>query len=127
MTSTTDLLRPITSAVAVLVVSGCAAFANPSAADARPDWQSSMRSAVPADQLGETAYNHVVYSSPFVRRSARLGDDPRSSMRSPLSAEQAGQTSASHTIHAGPVDQHYRAGDGHASMRSAIDASQLGE
>jgi|GEM_PF-1819530 len=127
MTSPAALLRYIFLATAVLTVTGCTTLANPGAHSAHDDWRSSMRRAIPADQLGETAYNHVVYSAPFQRSTERMGDDPRSSMRKPLAAERAGETAASHTLYTGRINDHYRAGDGHASMRSAIPASQIGE
>jgi len=127
MMSSRTLLRRSALAIAILAVTGCTALANPSAGGAHIAAQASMRSAIPADQLGETAYNHVVYSAPFQHSSGPLGDDPRASMRNAVSAEQAGETAVSHALYTETVEEHYRPDDGHASMRSALPASQLGE
>ncbi len=127
MMSFTSFFRRSALAIAILAATGCTALANPSTGRCHIAAQSSMRSAVPADQLGETAYNHVVYSAPFRHATGPLGDDPRSSMRNAVSAEQAGEAEVSHALYTETVADHYRPGDGHASMRSARPASQLGE
>lgn len=90
-----------------------------------PAPQSSMRSAIPAGQLGETGYSHVVHSSRRAPATQPLGEDPRSRMNGITPAGDLGETKAAHVIESAPVAQHYRAGDGHATMGKVDPVARL--
>ncbi|ROO24325.1 hypothetical protein [Salinisphaera orenii] len=113
--------------ILALAVGSGGAVAQAGVAEAdRPAPQSSMRSAIPADQLGETAHDHVVYSGPRAPATQPLGEDPRSRMNGATAAGDLGETTAAHVIDSTPVAQHYRPGDGHASMGKIDPVARLG-